>query len=77
MITGLVGTIIGTRILDLVGVKNKVARGIALGAASHALGTYRAMEAGELEGAMSSVSIALVGITTALLAPYLLIRAGF
>ncbi|WP_227765185.1 LrgB family protein [Zhaonella formicivorans] len=77
LIAGLIGALIGPEILSLFGVKNEVARGIAMGAASHALGTTRAMQESELQGAMSGVAIALVGITTALLAPYAAKLAGF
>ncbi len=41
-----------------------IAKGIAIGSASHAIGTAKAMEMGEIEGAMSSLSIAVAGILT-------------
>ena len=46
-----------------------MAKGIAIGSSSHAMGTSKAMEMGEIEGAMSGLAIAVAGIMTALLAP--------
>ena len=45
-------------------IREPIARGIAIGSASHAIGTARAMEMGEIEGAMSSLSIAVAGLLT-------------
>ena len=45
------------------------AKGVAIGTSSHALGTAKAMEMGQVEGAMSSLSIVVAGILTVLLAP--------
>ena len=50
-------------------IKNSVAIGISIGAASHAVGTTKAFEIGETEGAMSSLSIGIAGIITVLIAP--------
>jgi putative effector of murein hydrolase len=52
-------------------IKNPVAQGVATGTASHALGTSRAMEMGEVQGAMSSLSIGVAGIFTALVTPFI------
>ena len=41
-----------------------MAKGIAIGSAAHAIGTAKAMELGEVEGAMSSLSIAVAGLLT-------------
>ena len=46
------------------GIKHPVARGIAIGTASHVMGTAKAMEIGEVEGAMSSLSVAVAGCMT-------------
>lgn len=46
-----------------------IARGVAIGTASHATGTARAMEMGEVEGAMSSLSIVVAGVLTVIIAP--------
>ena len=64
MITGLFGNIAGAGICHLFGVKHPVARGIAIGTATHVMGTAKAMEIGEIEGAMSSLSVAVAGCMT-------------
>ena len=64
MITGLFGNIAGAGICRLFGIKNPVATGIAIGTATHVMGTARAMEIGEVEGAMSSLSVAVAGCMT-------------
>lgn len=66
VITGVIGNIFAELILKIFRVKNKVAKGIGIGCASHAMGTSKAMEMGEVEGAMSSLSIVLTGILTVL-----------
>jgi predicted murein hydrolase (TIGR00659 family) len=71
MITGIVGVILGPFICRYFGIKDKVAIGIAIGTASHALGTTRAIELGETEGAMSGLAIGLAGIITVFLVPLL------
>lgn len=71
IITGILGAIIGPFLNKVLKINDKVAMGIAMGNASHAVGTARAMEIGETEGAMSGLTIALAGILTVLLAPML------
>ena len=66
VITGITGAIIAPFILKLFNINDEVAKGIAIGTSSHAVGTSKAMEMGEIEGAMSSLSIGLAGITTVL-----------
>lgn len=68
IIAGLTGAIIGPALLTRIGVKNQIARGLAIGAASHALGADRCLEDNELAGAVSGIAIALVGVVTALMA---------
>ena len=63
-VTGLLGNILGAQILRLFRVNDRVAKGIALGCGSHAFGTVRALELGEVEGAMSGLSIAVAGLMT-------------
>ncbi len=65
---GALGAVLGPPLLAALGVRDKVAIGLALGASSHALGTARAGEIGPEEGAASSVGLALTGAVTALLA---------
>ncbi|MGN1339957.1 MAG: LrgB family protein [Oscillospiraceae bacterium] len=64
MITGVLGNIIGELVLKLFRIKEPIAKGIALGTSAHAIGTAKAMELGEVEGAMSSLSIAVSGVIT-------------
>ena len=55
-------------IRDRFHITDPIAKGIGIGSASHAIGTAKAMEMGEIEGAMSSLSIAVSGIITVVLA---------
>ena len=68
ILAGVIGAMIGPEVLNCIGVKNQIARGLAIGAASHALGTNRCLEENELAGAVGGVAIVLVGIATSLLA---------
>lgn len=63
-ITGILGNLAAELILKLFRIKNPVAKGLAIGTASHAIGTTKAMELGETEGAMSSLAIAVAGLMT-------------
>lgn len=69
ILSGIIGAIIGPILCKFFKIKDKVAIGIALGTASHAIGTTKALEFGETEGAMSSLSIGIAGIMTVFLAP--------
>lgn len=69
--TGISGVLIGPMICKLFKIDNKVAVGIAIGTSSHALGTTKAVELGETEGAMSGLAIGIAGLITVLLAPLL------
>lgn len=71
LITGVFGVIICPEIFKWAKIRNSVARGIAVGTASHALGTSKALEIGEVEGAMSGLAIGLVGIITVLVISFL------
>lgn len=64
IITGVLGNIIGEAVCKVFRIKDSVAKGVALGTAAHAIGTARAMEMGEVEGAMSSLAIAVAGLIT-------------
>ena len=74
MITGVTGNVLGPGFLKLIRITNPVAKGIAMGTSAHAIGTAKAFEMGETEGAMSSLSIAVAGIITVL---FLQIYGGF
>ena len=67
--TGVLGSLCGVKLLSLCRVTDPMARGFALGAASHGIGTARAIELGAVEGAMSGLAMALTGFGTALLLP--------
>jgi predicted murein hydrolase (TIGR00659 family) len=67
--TGVLGAVIGPAFLKLSKIKDKVAVGLAIGSASHGIGTARAFEEGQLEGATSSLAICLNGIATAIFTP--------
>ncbi len=70
VICGIFGGLVGPIILRKIGIKSKIAKGLAMGSASHALGTARAMEMGAVEGAISGLAIGIMGIMTALLIPF-------
>lgn len=69
IITGILGAIIGPYICKIFRIKDSVSVGIAIGTSSHALGTTKALELGETEGAMSSLSVGIAGLITVILAP--------
>lgn len=64
VITGILGNVLAELVLKVFRITEPVAKGISLGTASHAIGTSKAMELGEIEGAMSSLSIVISGILT-------------
>ncbi len=64
IITGVFGNIAAEAVLKLFHVTHPIAKGVAIGSSSHAVGTAKAMELGEIEGAMSSLSIAVAGVLT-------------
>lgn len=66
MITGLFGNIAGDMLCKILRIKNNVAQGVAVGTASHVMGTSKAMEMGAVQGAMSSLSVAVAGCMTVL-----------
>lgn len=66
---GIFGSIVGPPILRLLGIKSSVAKGLAMGASAHGVGTAKAMEMGMIEGALSGLAIGLMGVMTALLIP--------
>ena len=64
IITGILGAIFAPLMTKIFRVNNRIAKGVAIGTCSHAVGTTKALEMGELEGAMSGVSIAVSGLLT-------------
>lgn len=69
IISGVLGNVFAPAVCRLFRIKEPIAKGIAIGSASHAIGTAKAMEMGEVEGAMSSLSIAVAGILTVIAVP--------
>ena len=68
VITGITGNIFAEKFLRLIKVKEPIAKGIAIGSASHVIGTSKAMEMGQTEGAMSSLAIVTSGVLTVIMA---------
>ena len=64
IITGILGNVIADTVFHIFKIKNPLAKGLALGTASHAIGTARAIEMGPVEGAMSSLAVAVAGLLT-------------
>ena len=71
ILTGILGSVLSPFLIKLFRVKDPVAAGLAIGACSHAVGTARALELGETQGAMSGLAIGICGIVTVLIATLL------
>ena len=71
IITGIIGAIFAPVFIKIFGVKDSVEAGIAIGTCSHALGTTKAIEIGETEGAMSGIAIGVTGLITVIIAMFL------
>lgn len=69
ILTGILGNMMGEIVLKIGKVEHSISKGIALGTAAHAVGTSKALELGEVEGAMGSVSIGVAGFLTVVLVP--------
>ena len=72
ILTGILGAIISPIVFKIGKINNPVAKGIALGTSAQALGTTKALEMGEVEGAMSGLSIGISGIITVILIPIII-----
>ena len=68
VVTGVLGNILGEFVCKIFRITEPISKGLALGASSHAIGTAKAIEIGEIEGAMSSLAIAVAGILTVVFA---------
>lgn len=66
---GIFGSIVGPVIMKVLGIESHIAKGLALGASSHGVGTATAIQIGAIEGALSGLAIGLMGIMTAVLVP--------
>ena len=69
IVTGIMGNVIAELVFRIFRIEEPVAKGLAMGTASHAIGTAKALEMGEIEGAMSSLAIAVAGLVTVFAAP--------
>jgi predicted murein hydrolase (TIGR00659 family) len=69
ILTGIAGNLMAETLCRIFHIDDPIARGIAIGTSSHAVGTSKALEMGEIEGAMSGLSIAVAGVLTAALCP--------
>ena len=69
VLTGIAGNVLAVLFCRMFRVTHSVARGAAIGTCSHAIGTTKALELGETEGAVSSLAIAVAGVLTAVLCP--------
>ena len=72
VITGNIGYLLAETIIKLFKIKSPVAKGIAIGSSAHVLGTSKAVELGDVEGAMSGLAVAVAGIVTVIVVPLLL-----
>ncbi|WP_417693770.1 LrgB family protein [Roseibium sp.] len=71
ILTGIIGAALGPLVLNLIGVKDMAARGLAMGTAAHGIGTARAFQVSELAGAFSGLAMGLNALATAILLPLL------
>ncbi len=71
ILTGITGAICGTAVLDLVRVRDRRARGLAVGVTAHGIGTARKMQISPVSGAFAGLGLALNAVATALLVPLL------
>lgn len=76
IVTGISGNVLAPFVCKYFKIKNPVAMGIGIGISSHAVGTSKALEMGETEGAMSALSIVISGIITFLVAPFFIFLIG-
>ncbi len=76
ILTGILGSMLGTTLLNRMGVNEDSAQGFALGLASHGIGTARALQVSEVAGAFSALAMGLNGLATSLLVPLLMRLLG-
>lgn len=69
IVTGILGSLTGSTLCKLLKLRSPIAQGVAFGTASHVIGTSKASELGQLQGAVSSLSLTVAGILTAILFP--------
>ena len=76
LVTGISGNVFAPLVCKYFRIKHPVAKGIGIGISSHAVGTSKALEMGEIEGAMSALSIVIAGIITFIIAPIFIFLVG-
>ncbi len=69
IVTGIVGALLAETVCKVFHITDPIAKGVGIGTAAHAVGTSKALQMGEVEGAMSGLSIAVAGVLTAVLCP--------
>jgi putative effector of murein hydrolase len=69
ILTGVLGAMLGPPLLNLLGIRDWAARGVAIGTASHGIGTARALQVSELAGAFAGLAMGLNALATALMLP--------
>lgn len=69
--TGILGAVFSPMMIKLFKVKDPIAQGVAIGTCSHAVGTAKAIELGEIQGAMSGIAIGMAGIATVIIAIFI------
>lgn len=72
VITGIFGNMVAETIYKIFKIDEPIAKGIALGTSAHVMGTSKALEIGDIEGAMSGLAVAVAGLITVLVAPLLM-----
>lgn len=77
VITGITGGVVAPLVCKVCRIKSPIAQGIAVGTSAHAIGTAKALEMGEIQGAMSSLAIGVAGIFTTILTPICLHFWGY
>ena len=69
IVTGIVGALLAETVCKVFHITDPIAKGVGIGTAAHAVGTSKALQMGDVEGAMSGLSIAVAGVLTAVLCP--------
>lgn len=72
LITGIGGSVMAPLVMKVFRIKDPLAKGIGIGTSSHAVGTSKAIEMGQIEGAMSGLSIALAGFISVIIIPIII-----
>ena len=70
ILTGIAGNLLAESVCKWFHITDPIAKGVGIGTSAHAVGTSKARQMGEVEGAMSGLSIAVAGVLTAVLCPF-------